>query len=422
MKILLRLLLGSAVTLLAACATQAPAPHVAAAHAMPVHPAPLLLISIDGFRADYLQRGLSPTLQRLADDGVRATAMQPSFPSLTFPNHYTLVTGRYPDNSGIVDNAMVDPKLGDFRLDLRAAVRDGRWWDEAEPIWVTADRYGLHTATMFWPGSEARIHGYRPDHWRPYPKHPSYDARVDQILSWLDLPPAQRPDFLSLYFEGVDTAGHYYGPDSPEVDQAIRQVDAALARLVAGLKQRGLYRRMNMIVLADHGMAHTPPSRRIRLARLIDTAHARIVSTGAIAGIVPAPGHAAELDAALLRPHAHMTCWKKSQIPARLHYGHNARVPPLFCMAQDGWLMVSSQTSLQHHGKPIQGEHGFDNAAPDMRALFLAHGPAFRRHAVVPEFINVDVYPLMTHLLGIPAQPNDGSYDAVKGMLRPAAR
>lgn len=417
MKILFRLLCLSLLAFSAGCATQRPPQRTADPGPATT---PLLLISIDGFRADYLQRSLSPTLQMLADDGVRARAMQPSFPSLTFPNHYTLVTGRYPDDHGIVDNSMVDPRLGSFSLDNRSAVGDGRWWDQAEPIWVSADKQGLKTATMFWPGSEASIHGYRPDHWRPYDEDMPYDTRVDTILKWLDLPAAQRPAFLSMYFEGVDTAGHYYGPSSPEVNAAIVQVDAALARLVTGLRQRGLFDRINLIVVADHGMAQTPPDQRILLDQLIDPSHARVVSTGAIAGIIPAPGHEAELESALLKPHAHMTCWKKAQIPPYLHYGHNPRVPPLLCSAQVGWLIVSDRTKLLHHGKPIWGEHGFDNAAPQMRALFLAHGPGFRKHLVVPEFPNVDVYPLMTHLLGIKPQPNDGDYDAVKGMLRPA--
>lgn len=417
MKILFRLLCLSLLAVSTGCATLRPPQRTADNGPATT---PLLLISIDGFRADYLQRGLSPTLQMLADTGVRARAMQPSFPSLTFPNHYTLVTGRYPDDHGIVDNSMVDPRLGSFTLDNRPAVGDGRWWDQAEPIWVTADKQGLKTATMFWPGSEASIHGYRPDHWRLYDGDMPYAARVDTILKWLDLPAAQRPAFLSMYFEGVDTAGHYYGPDSPEVNTAIVQVDAALARLVAGLRQRGLFDRINLIVVADHGMAQTPPDQRIFLDQLIDASHARVVSTGAVAGIIPAPGHEAELDAALLKPHAHMTCWKKDQIPPRLHYGHNPRVPPLLCSAQVGWLIVSDRTKLLHHGKPVWGEHGFDNAAPQMRALFLAHGPGFRQHMVVPEFPNVDVYPLMTHLLGIKPQPNDGDYDAVKGMLQTA--
>ncbi len=412
-----RSLCCAAVALLAGCAT---APHAPAAR--PTTPATVLLVSIDGFRADYLDRGRSPTLSTLADEGVRAKAMQPSFPSLTFPNHYTLVTGRYPDDHGIVDNSMADPALGRFSLGDRKAVGDARWWNEAEPIWVTAQKQGLHTATMFWPGSEAPIHGVRPDHWLPYDGDMPYDVRVDKVLSWLDLPAAQRPHLLTLYFEAVDTAGHYYGPDSAQTDEAIGQVDTALARLVAGLKQRGLYDRVDLIVVADHGMAQTPPDQRIFLDDLIVPGHATVVSTGAISGIIPVPGHEAEVANALLRPHPHMQCWKKSDIPAHLHYGHNARVPPLFCLAQTGWLITSNTRSMLHHGKPIWSEHGFDNDDPAMRALFLAHGPDFRQHVVVPEFPNVDVYPLMTHLLHIVPERNDGHYGQVEDMLVPAAR
>lgn len=421
MKFPFRLLLCAFVAGSLGCAHQ-PSTRTHSVAAGRSRPAPLLLVSIDGYRANYLERGLTPTLQMLADAGVRARWMQPSFPSLTFPNHYTIVTGRYPDDQGIVDNDMYDPVLGDFSLRNRKAVGDSRWWNEAEPIWVDADRHGLKTATMFWPGTEAAIHGYRPDHWRHYNGKMPYDARVDQILHWLDLPPEQRPSFLSLYFEGVDTAGHDFGPDSPETNQALRKVDAALARLVAGLRQRGLYDRLNLIVLADHGMAATPLDQRIQLDDLIDTAHARVVSTGAMAGIDPAPGHEAEIDRQLLTAHPHMSCWKKARIPARYHYGHNARVPQLVCSAQVGWLIVSRQKQMLHGEKPMFGDHGYDNAAPQMRALFIAHGPAFRRDAVVPAFPNVDVYPLMTHLLGIPAEANDGSYDAVKEMLKPALR
>ncbi|OOG58295.1 alkaline phosphatase family protein [Rhodanobacter sp. B05] len=417
MKFLFRLLLCAFVAGCLGCAHQ-PSSSTTPAEAGSSQPAPLLLISIDGYRADYLDRGLNPTLRMLADTGVRAQWMQPSFPSLTFPNHYTIVTGRYPDSHGIVDNDMVDPVLGTFSLANRKAVGDGRWWGEAEPIWADADRHGLKTATLFWPGSEAAIHGHRPDHWRAYDSKMPYDARVDQVLHWLDLPAAQRPAFLTLYFEGVDSAGHDYGPDSPQLNQALRQVDAALARLVAGLRQRGLVDHLNLIVLADHGMAATPLNQRIQLDDLIDTAHAQVVSTGAVAGIDPAPGHEAELDSDLLKAHPHMTCWKKSRIPARYHYGHNPRVPRVVCSAQVGWLIVSHRKQMLHGEKPMLGDHGYDNAAPQMRALFIAHGPAFRRRVVVPAFPNVDVYPLMTHLLGIPAAANDGSYDAVKDMLK----
>lgn len=379
--------------------------------------APLLLVSIDGFRADYLGRGISPTLAMLAQQGVRARGMQPSFPSLTFPNHYTLVTGDYPDRHGIVDNSMRDPSLGRFTLGDRGAVGDGRWWDGAEPIWVTAQRQGIRAATMFWPGSEASIRGVRPDHWLPYDGAMSYDARVDQVLQWLDLPPAQRPGFITLYFEAVDTAGHEYGPDAAQTNEAIARVDAALARLVAGLRRRGLFDHVNLIVLADHGMASTPPGQRIFLDDLVAPGDADLVASGAVAGIAPVPGHEAEVAAALLKPQAHMHCWRKARIPARLHYGSNPRIPPLVCLADVGWLITHNRGTALHHGRPLYGEHGFDNVDPRMQALFVAHGPGFRRHAVVPSFPNIDVYPLMAHLLGIRPQPDDGDYDAVKGML-----
>ena len=404
------------IPLLAACAGPSTRPHGHGAQP------PLLLVSIDAFRADYLQRGFTPTLAAMAADGVRAKALQPSFPSLTFPNHYTLVTGLYPDHHGIVNNTMYDPALGKFSLGNHAAVRDGRWWDGGEPIWVTADKQGLRTATMFWPGSEAAIHGYRPDYWLPYDGTVPADRRVDQILEWLDLPAAQRPDFLTLYFENVDHAGHTDGPDTPGVDAALRTVDAALARLVAGLKARGLYDRINIIVLSDHGMAPTPASQRVLMDKLIDLDHMRVVSMGILAGFIPHPGHEAEIEAQLLRPHPHMTCWRKQDIPARFHYGSNPRIPPLVCLANTGWQITSSGYLAQRKRPPSLGNHGYDNADPLMRALFVAHGPAFRQGLVVPEFPNVDVYPLMTHLLGIGPAANDGDYRAVEGMLDPQAR
>lgn len=418
MKTLLRLCCCLVLAFGAGCARTARPPVATEAR-----PTPLLLVSIDAYRADYFQRGLTPTLAGLAQDGVRAQAMQPSFPSLTFPNHYTLVTGLRPDHHGIVNNTMTDPALGTFSLHDRAAVSDGRWWDEATPLWETADRHGLRTATMFWPGSEADIHGRHPDHWRPYDGATSADQRVDQVLAWLDLPPAQRPSFITLYFDAVDHAGHAFGPDSPQVDAALRDTDAALARLVAGLRQRGLYGRLNLIVVADHGMASVPLAHSVLIDKLIPLDHVESVSLGVLAGFNPKPGYDfAPIEAQLEQPHAHMQCWDKTRVPARLAYGHNPRVPQLLCLADVGWRITTADFLARDRGHISVGEHGYDNAAPQMRALFVAHGPAFRKGAVVPEFPNVDVYPLMAHLLGLPARPNDGHLADVQDMLLPASR
>lgn len=189
--------------------------------------APVILVSIDGFRPDYLQRGVSPTLNRLAAGGVRAVAMRPSFPSVTFPNHYTLVTGLRPDHHGVVDNTMLDPAMPGERFTIRnsAAVGDRRWWDQAEPVWVTAELNGVRSATMFWPGSEAAIHGVRPTIAPAFDGKLPASAHVDRLLSWLDGPAESRPRFLTLYMDDVDHAGHSYGPDDEHTTEAVATVE-----------------------------------------------------------------------------------------------------------------------------------------------------------------------------------------------------
>lgn len=377
---------------------------------------PLILVSIDGFRPDYLDRGLTPSLSALAADGVRAAAMKPAFPSLTFPNHYTIVTGLYPDHHGIVNNRMVDPASGArFVYNDAKTTADPTWWG-GEPVWVSAEKQGLRAATMFWPGSDVAIGGVRPSRWLPFNGKMTPDARVDQLLAWMDLPAAERATFYTLYFEQVDHAAHENGPDSAGVGEALREVDGALARLVDGLKQRGLSERTNLVIVSDHGGTATSPQRLIYLEDLIRTDDAEVVNLGILAGLNPRDGKSAAIEAALLKRHEHMRCWRKSEVPARLHYGTHPRIPALLCLADDGWLITTREYLATHKRFP-GGDHGYDNDDPNMRALFLAHGPAFRRGLVVAEFPNVDVYPLLMHLLGLTPQPNDGDFAVVRPML-----
>ncbi|GAB2583295.1 alkaline phosphatase family protein [Dyella jejuensis] len=426
MKWLLRLVLCSVAVLGAGCASHPAAPtpsstETKAQQATAAATTPLLLISIDAYRADYFDRGLSPTLQALAATGVHADSMQPSFPSLTFPNHYAIVTGLVPDHNGIVANTMSDPELGKFSIGDRKAVGNGLWWDQATPIWETADAHGLRTATMFWPGSEADIEGKHPDYWKPFDGKVTPDQRVDQVLAWLDLPPDQRPRFLTLYFDTVDHAGHGYGPDSPQVDQALREVDAAMARLVDGLRQRNLLDHMNIIVVADHGMASVPKQNSILIDKLIPMDDVQAVTMGVIAGFNPKRKHDFNaIEEQLEQPQQHMHCWDKTRIPKRFDYGSNARVPQLVCLADVGWRITTTDYLAKHKGKVSLGDHGYDNADPRMQALFIAHGPAFQRGIRFHSFPNVDVYPLMAHLLDIPANFNDGKFEDVQGMLKPA--
>ena len=376
--------------------------------------APLtLLISIDAFRPDYLKRGVTPNLNALAAGGAFAE-MRPSFPSKTFPNHYTLVTGRRPDENGIVSNNMRDESHPGvtFAMSNHAAVLDGTWWDEAQPIWVTAEHAGMITAPIFWPGSEADYHGEHPHYFLPFSAKADSTARVDADLALLDKPSAERPRFMTLYFDAVDTAGHHSGPDSPELGAAATEVDAAIGQLLAGLKTRGI--TANIVLVSDHGMAAISPDRRIFLDDILADGTYTAIDLGSIGSIYPAPGHEAEVERVLVASHDHMQCWRKADIPARFHYGKNPRVPPLFCLPDVGWSLTN------HKPRPMEkGEHGYDNFAPEMRATFIANGPAFRRGVTVKTFDNVDVYPLLAKLLAVKAQPNEGDLADVAPAQKP---
>jgi len=381
-------------------------------------PAPVILISIDGFRADYLNRGISPALSALAADGVRAERMLPSFPSVTFPNHTTLVTGLYPDHNGIVNNNFVDKAMpGAFSM----ASKDEQWWGESTPIWVTAERAGVHTGVEFWPGVAVVHQGVRPGLYHDFDHKISPDARVDTVLGWLDLPADQRPSLALLYFEAVDSAGHGFGPDSPELNTAITTIDTAVARLVAGLKARGI--AANLIIVADHGMAPVGPHNLVMLDDVIDVPAVKVVFDGPVVGIdIPDTRRAKEMRRALLRHQPHMHCWPKAKVPANLHYGSNPRVPDLVCEVETGWLVLTREGFARgqaSHPGVEKGAHGYDNHDPLMGALFIANGPAFQAGRVLPPFPNVDVYPLMTKLLGITPLPNDGHLADVAASLKP---
>jgi predicted AlkP superfamily pyrophosphatase or phosphodiesterase len=388
----------------------------ASANAAPPAKPTLIVLSIDGFRADYLDRGLTPTLAALAANGARAKAMRPSFPSVTVPNHYTLMTGRYPDHHGVVDNTMRDASLpGWFGAEDKVDL-DPRWWQEATPLWVTAHRAGLKTATSFWPGDDVVIDGVTPDYAEAPGVRISPDQQVDHVLAWLDLPATQRPALVRLHFGMVDTAGHLYGPDTPQVNTAIGAAEEAVAHLVAGLKARGLYDKVNLVVLSDHGMAAIAPERTILLDDLIDLKDVQVATFGAEGGVDPLPGYEAEVGSALLKAHDHMTCWRRKDIPARLHYGANPRVPAIFCLAEVGWSVID-RADAAHYPK-LLGNHGYDPADPTQWAIFIGHGPAFRAGVTLPMFDNVDVYQLFARLIGVRPEPNDGRPADLSAALR----
>lgn len=424
-----------ALVLLAGCTHTAPGdsirPGTAATAEQPARSGPgfdeplLILVSLDGFHPDYLERGLTPTLNRLAAEGTRARWLEPSFPSKTFPNHYTVVTGLVPDHHGIIDNTMLDPELGRFALRNRDAVSDPRWWG-GEPIWNTARRQGLRSATMFWPGSEAPIGGHHPHYWLPYDGAMTIDERLDQLFQWLDLPGEQRPHLVTLYFEQVDTIGHRLGPNAPELREAIADQDRALAQLLDGLAQRDLLPGTNLIITSDHGMAALDPEHTVYLEDLIDPAliehdQVEIVTLSEITAFNLAPDVPAAAIDHLLAADEGIECHRREHTPTHWRYGSHPRVADIVCLLEDGWRIRSRSLFANRPwaGSNNRGSHGYDPRLPSMRALFIGHGPAFTRGLEVPPFQNIHIYPMLARLLGIETAANDGDPQVTVNMHPP---
>jgi predicted AlkP superfamily pyrophosphatase or phosphodiesterase len=380
----------------------------------------LVLVSFDGWRWDYMNRARVPHLQALAARGVRATALVPAFPSLTFPNHYTIVTGLYPEHHGIVANAMIDPQIDERFTMSSETAKDGRWWS-GEPIWVTAIRQGQRAASMFWAGSEASIGGIRPTFWRAFDDTLPNADRVKQVLEWLARPPDQQPSFITVYFSEVDHAGHTYGPDSPELFEAAGHLDEALGQLVAGAASLGLSDRLDIVVVSDHGMAALDANRRILIDDYLMPGTVDVVEWGAVLGLQPRIGSVENVYRALKGKHPALSVFKRDQIPARLHYRDNARIPPVVGIADLGWTVTSRerlQADREAGRTPSRGGHGYDPRHKEMHGLFVAAGPHIREHLVVGEFDNVHLYDFLCRLLDVKPAPNDGNPEVTRRFLR----
>jgi predicted AlkP superfamily pyrophosphatase or phosphodiesterase len=384
----------------------------------------VILVSLDGFRYDYLLRYKPANLSYLARKGVRAKWLIPSFPTKTYPNHYSIATGLYPQNHGIIENSIYDPGFkAVFTLSNREEVQNGRWW-LGEPIWVTAEKQGQKTASVFFPGTEAEIAGRRPTYWMTYDETIPNAQRIDVVLSWLDLPKAERPTFLSLYFSDVDDSGHEFGPDSVGTRNAVTKVDGEIGRLIKGLVERRVFARVNLIIVSDHGMATVNFHNAILLDELFDTDLAeRIFWTREIVSIFPRAGKEEEIYSALktrLPPRAKI--YRKSEVPARFHYRSSPRIAPLIVLPDEGWILTNRElyADLKSRGdlEKLKGAHGYDNQLESMRALFVAHGPAFRKKKLVEPFANIHIYNIMARILGLQPARNDGSLAVARRVLK----
>lgn len=379
----------------------------------------LVLVAFDGFRWDYDRKAPTPTLQRLAASGVRAEGLIPAYPSKTIPNMYTLATGLFPGHHGMIANTITDPDTGrTFERTRRADVEDPMWWG-GDPIWNVIQRTGRKAGTMFWTGSEAPVGGMRPAYTREFDDSVPGNDRVDQLLAWLDLPPADRPALLAVYLNDADRAGHYYGPDSPQLREAVMDVDAQLGRLVAGLERRGLLPHTNLVVVADHGMAEARQERTIVVDDFLQPSDGDITDINPTLGVAPRPGREDAVYATLSTAHPHLKMYRRAETPEHWRLRTQPRVPAVTGIADEGWVVLRrSEVTTYWRRSPVGGQHGYDPQLESMRGIFVASGPAFRRGARVPAFESVHVHHIVAMAMGAEPAVNDGDPAIARRVLR----
>ncbi|XP_020366912.1 ectonucleotide pyrophosphatase/phosphodiesterase family member 5 [Rhincodon typus] len=371
----------------------------------------VLLVSFDGFRWDYIHRVPMPRFKYVMENGIHVNRVTNIFITKTYPNHYTLVTGLYAENHGIVANEMYDQALNKTFSMNGMDIYDPVWWDEAYPLWVTNQIQGHKSGAAMWPGTDVQIRGMYPTHYMIYNISVPFEDRVTQLIDWFR---GKEPvNFGLLYWEEPDQSGHEFGPDNPFMDKVIVDIDLKLGHLVEQLKNAGLWNTINLIVTSDHGMTQCSRDRIIELDLYIDRDLYTWIDFTPVSAILPKEGKNNEIYDALVNAHPHMTVYKKEDIPDRFHYKHNKRIQPIIAVADEGWTINQNKTT----GKFNLGNHGYDNTIKSMQPLLIAHGPAFKKNFTKETMDIVDLYPLICHLLGIDPMSNNGTLNNVQELL-----
>jgi predicted AlkP superfamily pyrophosphatase or phosphodiesterase len=378
----------------------------------------VVLVSLDGFKPEYPERFQLPHLQRLVRTGARAGALIPVFPTLTFPNHYSLATGLYPERHGIVSNSFYDPRTRKrYALRDRGAVGDATWY-RGEPIWVTAETQGMVSACFFWPGSEAAIGGVRPTFWKRYDEGIPNDDRVRAVVEWLRLPVERRPHIITLYFSELDSASHDGPLDAPAIARAARSLDRSVGTLLEGVAALPIRDRVYVLLTSDHGMVELTPSQELSLGSFVDTSQIETAYGGPVANLHVRPHRATHVRDELNARLKHGRAYLREELPERFHYRADPRAGDVVVVMDESWTL---NTGLHRLVRPFlgrRGMHGWDPALRSMHALFVASGPDVRGGATIPEIHMVDLYPFMTELLGLrPAANVDGRGGVVREQI-----
>lgn len=380
----------------------------------------VILVSLDGFRYDYPAKYGAPHIQSMATQGASAPdGMLPSYPSLTFPNHISLVTGLYPEHHGIVANSFFDSSRNETYVYTQSKTNgDGSWYG-GTPLWVLAEQQGMRSACFFWPGSEAAIQGKRPSYYLKFDNKIDDAKRVDQVIAWLNLSPELRPHFITLYYANVDHAGHEYGPDSEEVRAAVHHVDDMIGDLQA--KLAALKLPVDLIVVADHGMV-TLKGGPIDLSTFADL---NGVHTEGSLIYSKDEAQAAKIYAEFkAHPDPRFSVYRRADVPEHLHYASNPREGDPVIVPNGPYLIgTKPSTAASARSGTLRGGHGFDpSTMPEMKAIFFADGPDIKPAVKIAPFQNVDVYSFLAQLLGLTPTYVDGSVTTLQPAMRRAAQ
>lgn len=376
----------------------------------------VILISIDGFRYDYAEKYNAVNIKSFSNEGIKAASMIPSYPSLTFPNHYSIVTGMYPSHHGLVSNYFYDRKRNDsYSMKTGRTVKGGSWYG-GTPLWVLAEEQQMVTASFYWVGSEANIKGIYPTYYYSYNEAIPNTRRIEIIKDWLQLPPEKRPHLITVYFPEVDHAGHQYGPDAVQTANAVKIVDSAIGKLYDVVKSTGL--PVNFIIVSDHGMTKVDTENPLSLPKIIDTAKF-IIPRGSELIMLYAKNKKdiRKTYKKLKLTENNFTVFRPKNMPANLHFSKN-----------DDWhnhigdiLLVPTwpKTFSSSYRQPPAGAHGYNPyLVKDMHASFYAWGPAFKSNRTIPSFENVNVYPIITSILGLHLDERiDGTFEVAKEIL-----
>lgn len=379
----------------------------------------VILISFDGFRWDYPNRGLTPNLDYIKENGVHAISLKPCFPSKTFPNHYSIVTGLYPENHGVIANSFTNPFTKQKFSLYDTTQKNKAEWYKGEAIWETARKQGVISASYFWPGSELNLEYRRPNYFKKFIYTTPYDDRINGVLDWLQLPFEKRPHFITVYFDATDTSGHNYGPNSDEVNQSIAMQDSLIGKLFYGLKELNLLDSTNIIIISDHGMTELSSDRVINIEKILSGFKFTYSDKGTMMFIYPDEKEKNLVYQKLKDAEQNYKTYWKKDLPEHLHYKDNPFVSDIVLIADWGYSLFDGNDIQKYSNRFPLGNHGYDPANLDMHGIFYAIGPDFKEDYTCGTLNNIDIYPLLAKLLRIfPNNNIDGKLENIEFLLK----